>query len=71
METSMMMQINFHEAPGFFQPMDPFVAMVYIYIWWFPEIGLRPNHPFFVAFFPHKNQENVGVPPWLWKPQMV
>ena len=37
-------------------------------MWWFPEIGLPPNHhPFRIGIFPEINHPAIGVPPWLWK----
>ena len=33
-----------------------------IVIWWFPEIGVPPNHPFLDGIFPNKNHPYWGSP---------
>ena len=37
-----------------------------IFIWWFPEIGVPPNHPFLDGIFPYK--PTILGYPHLWKP---
>ena len=42
---------------------------IYIHIWWFPEIGVPPNHPFLDGIFPFtKTIQRAGGTSWLWKP---
>ena len=56
---------------GFVQSTQPVYA--YIYIWWFPEIGVPPNHPFLDGIFPYKpslNHPAIGVPPIYGNPHM-
>ena len=39
-----------------------------IYIWWFPEIGVSPNHPFIDVF--SINHPAIGVPHFRKPPYM-
>ena len=44
---------------------------VYIYIWSFPEMGVPPNRPFLVGYFPQKRQPANGVPPIYGNPPHI